>query len=1009
MKFTNRPLFLKIIFAITIAIILFISSVSFKHIRALHDSNEIVEHTYRVLIKIEHVFTKIKNVEIDRRNYLLTHDKKLLHQIEFDKVEIKQNLEQLREITSDNPYHFQTTKKLESLIEKKLKVVDEVLDPNFDLNDNQKVTDNIYRGKAVMDEISAIIRNLRQSETHLLETRSLKSDQVNKYTPLVNLLTFFVTIVLLILAIIKINRDLKEATINNEKLILANETANLAEQIGNYGTWQLNVETKKYTFSENEYRLLGYEPNSLEDNYEGFMNRIHPEDLYYVQGIVSEMINHETLSPFTYRIIRNDGEIRYLRTSGKMIKNLKNEKILLGITSDVTEEIENQKNISEKNIELEKKNRTLFLANETNKEAEIAGNYGTAQWFVKDNRFIFSDNNYRLFGLDPKDKPEFSDLFKQVHPDDKAMVDATLEEMAEKKSFNPYIIRIIRADNQEIKYLSINNKHIKDDSNEEYVLIIFLDVTEIFKAQNTILERNKELEKINNEMLLSNNALKFGEEIGGYGNWSWNIKENTWYFSDNLYKLLGAEPKSFESNLDNYYNYVHPEDVEYFKTVMAKMEEEENLPAFTYRILRPSGEILHVKGVGTPTYDSNGNKFLAGVVVNISEEVKNSLILQKAFEELKYYNESSKEAEIIGKYGFWKWNVDKNEFEFSDNIFRLFGVENENFDPKVDNFIQYVYPEDLDYVLENLQKLQNKDKNAKPYEHRIVKKDTGEIRYIRVSHKPIEDSDQGFYYLMITQDITEEVNKNIETNQKNRELEASNKELQAFNYVASHDLQEPLRKIETFISRLEAKDYQNLTETGQQYFDRIKVAAGRMRLLIKDLLQFSRTNKSEQVFEKADLNDLLENAKHEIAEPIEEKKAVIHTAHLPKMKVIPFQIQQLFINLLGNSIKYSKPDVAPEIKIDYEKASFEKVGNVTFTAKRIFHKFTFTDNGIGFSPEYSDRIFELFSRLHNKDEIAGTGIGLAICKKIVDNHKGFIFAEGKPNEGATFTVYLPEV
>jgi hypothetical protein len=138
-----------------------------------------------------------------------------------------------------------------------------------------------------MDEISAIIRNLRQSETHLLETGSLKSDQVNKYTPLVNLLTFFVTIVLLILAIIKINRDLKEATINNEKLILANETANLAEQIGNYGTWQLNVETKKYTFSENEYRLLGYEPNSLEDNYEGFMNKF----------ILKTCITYKELSP----------------------------------------------------------------------------------------------------------------------------------------------------------------------------------------------------------------------------------------------------------------------------------------------------------------------------------------------------------------------------------------------------------------------------------------------------------------------------------------------------------------------------------------------------------------------------------------------------------------------------------------------------------------------------------------------------------------------------------------
>ena len=116
---------------------------------------------------------------------------------------------------------------------------------------------------------------------------------------------------------------------------------------------------------------------------------------------------------------------------------------------------------------------------------------------------------------------------------------------------------------------------------------------------------------------------------------------------------------------------MHPEDVEYFKSVMSKMDVRRNLPAFTYRILRPSGEILHVKGVGTPTYDSNGNKFLAGLVVNITEEVKRSHTLQKLLEEIKYYNESSKEAEIIGKYGFWKWNVDENEFEFSDNIFRL--------------------------------------------------------------------------------------------------------------------------------------------------------------------------------------------------------------------------------------------------------------------------------------------------------------------------------------------------
>jgi PAS domain S-box-containing protein len=516
MKFTNKPLFLKIIFAITIAIILFISSVSYKHIRALHDSNEIVEHTYRVLIKIEHVFTKIKNIEIDRRNYLLTHDKKLLHQIEFDKVEIKQNLEQLREITSDNPYHFQTTKKLESLIAKKLKVVDEVLDPNFDLKNIDKVKDNIYRGKAVMDEISAIIRNLRQSETHLLETRSLKSDQVNKYTPLVNLLTFFVTIVLLILAIIKINRDLKEANINNEKLILANETANLAEQIGNYGTWQLNVETKKYTFSENEYRLLGYEPNSLEDNYEGFMNRIHPEDLYYVQGIVSEMINHETLSPFTYRIIRNDGEVRYLRASGKMIKNLKNEKILLGITSDVTEEIENQKNISEKNREFEAKTKEekakkeqviidikgkkLKVINIETTYVGVDGKPLRSSEYLELligvlGRFYNDEQTLRDIWSNPKNRKELLEKLKDMNIDESQLED--LKDIFEAKNSDIYDVLAHLSFNHNIKtrderaIAALNSKFIEKYQNEKAKDFIEFILEKYRKYGFKELEENK--------------------------------------------------------------------------------------------------------------------------------------------------------------------------------------------------------------------------------------------------------------------------------------------------------------------------------------------------------------------------------------------------------------------------------------------------------------------------------------------------------------------------------------
>jgi PAS domain S-box-containing protein len=558
-----------------------------------------------------------------------------------------------------------------------------------------------------------------------------------------------------------------------------------------------------------------------------------------------------------------------------------------------------------------------------------------------------------------------------------------------------------------VRHISVVSKFISNDAVKDYVLVILVDVTDNITAHETIEKRNKELQDAFSRLIITNQAAKFGEEIGKYGNWQWNIKENTWFFSENLYKILGAKPFSFDANLDNYYKYIHPDDLEKYKQAMANMMEEEDLPSVTYRIQKPSGEIIHVKSIGRPVYDASGKKLLSGSVIDITDEVLKNEMLQKALEEISYYNESSKEAEKIGNYGFWKWDIDKNEFEFSDNIFRMFGLDKENFIPILESFIPTIYPEDAAFVTEYLEKFRKKERNIAPYEHRIVKQDTSEIRYIRVSNKPIEENNR-LYYMMITQDITDEINKNAETIQKNRELEASNKELQAFNYVASHDLQEPLRKIETFISRLETKDYKNLTEIGQQYFDRIKVAATRMRLLIQDLLQFSRTNKSDQVFEKANLNDLLEAAKHEIAESINEKYAQIISEELPSIKVIPFQIQQLFINLLGNSIKYSKADVAPIINIKYKKINTNKIGNLVLPTKKEFHQFTFSDNGIGFSQEYSQRIFELFSRLHNKDEIAGTGIGLAICKKIVENHKGYIIAEGHPNEGAEFNVYLPD-
>jgi signal transduction histidine kinase len=180
-----------------------------------------------------------------------------------------------------------------------------------------------------------------------------------------------------------------------------------------------------------------------------------------------------------------------------------------------------------------------------------------------------------------------------------------------------------------------------------------------------------------------------------------------------------------------------------------------------------------------------------------------------------------------------------------------------------------------------------------------------------------------------------------------------------------------------------------------------------MRSLIDDLLQFSRTSKTEKPFELTSLSLLLENARQELIQDIEEKKAEIQSSELPVLRVIPFQIQQLFINLIGNSLKYSKPGIAPVINIKYEEINVDEYTFLRDKIQKRYNKISVTDNGLGFEQKYAEDVFILFYRLHPKSEFTGSGIGLSICKKIVENHDGYILAESKPGIGSTFTFFLP--
>ncbi len=250
-----------------------------------------------------------------------------------------------------------------------------------------------------------------------------------------------------------------------------------------------------------------------------------------------------------------------------------------------------------------------------------------------------------------------------------------------------------------------------------------------------------------------------------------------------------------------------------------------------------------------------------------------------------------------------------------------------------------------------------------------------------------------------------EYNRSIE--KKNIELVASNEKIASFNHIASHDLQEPLRKIQTFISRIMKEDTAHISEKGKEYFTRIYMSAGRMQQLIDDLITYTHTNKTDKVLIRTDLNSLLSTVLEELKPTLEEKKAAIQTGHLPTLRVIPFQFEQLFTNLIDNALKYSKQNVNPVITITSIIIDGNNVPGGTLSSANKFYRITVSDNGIGFEKQYAETIFTLFQRLHGKAEYSGTGIGLAICRKIVENHNGIIMAESIPDEGSQFHIFIP--
>jgi two-component system, chemotaxis family, CheB/CheR fusion protein len=544
---------------------------------------------------------------------------------------------------------------------------------------------------------------------------------------------------------------------------------------------------------------------------------------------------------------------------------------------------------------------------------------------------------------------------------------------------------------------------------------------ELLTAKETLRELNSQLEmKVKNrtrDLQASEERFRMVASLTNDVIWDWHFASNHLWWSESYYELFDFDTANPEVQAHSFHlQQIHPDDrshvEEAFSRILQGLDKQFDI---AYRYKKGDGEYAHVLDRGMLLTDDQGMPYrMIGAMVDVTrlEQSRQQLSqknseLQSVLQQFRFVNDFM--PQIV-----WAAQPDGHYDFYNQQWYDYTGMSSNG--TKEKGWQDILHPEDFDRTWTNWQRsLQT----GKPHEMEYrMRKFDGSYRWFLARALPMRD-DQGNIVRWFgtctdihDQKIAERVledkvhERTRELRLLNEKLEASNSDLMQFASVASHDLKEPLRKIHFFTSLI--KDQFPVETKGNLsvYIDRISRASSRATSLINDVLSYSRLS-SENLYEKVDLNQVLQEILQDLDLVIQEKGATVHTGKLPIIQAVSGQMRQLFQNILSNSLKFHKPGQPPSITITSQL--FEKNGYLEFKElKGPIHEITIKDEGIGFDEQYSKKIFSLFQRLNSKEKYEGTGIGLAIANKIIERHHGMITARGHENEGAEFIILLPE-
>ncbi len=447
-------------------------------------------------------------------------------------------------------------------------------------------------------------------------------------------------------------------------------------------------------------------------------------------------------------------------------------------------------------------------------------------------------------------------------------------------------------------------------------------------------------------------------------------------------RILGTDPDALVGT--GILDHVHPDDRASTESRIGMVLDQGQAVPFQELRLLVDGAVFHVEVRGGPVL-WEGEPAVQIIIRDITEQKRAEAALGESEERLRLAQESASVA-------VWDWDIRTGMYTITPEFCRLYGIEE---DRKItyDQWRACVHPDDVAQVETESQAALARGEQFS-LEHRIVRP-SGEVRWIAATGRGYCDEQGALVRVLgVNIDITGRKEAELSLARSAEKLARSNRELQRFAYVASHDLQEPLRTIVSFSQLLERRYRGRLGKEADEYIGFIIEGGNRMQALIEDLLQLSRIETQAKPPVPTDANAIAADTVRSFAQTAGDLAADIEVEPLPTVVVDPPQFEQVLTNLVGNAIKYRRPDVPLAVRI-----SAERCGD--------FWEFAVQDNGIGIEAEYFDRIFQMFQRLHTKDAYPGTGIGLAVVKKIVERHGGRVWVESTPGEGSTFFFTLP--